>query len=184
MRTGPAVPLVMVVALTTGCLSQIIPAHESMDEAALPAALAARSFEGPAFTQFTTAPFESALKPGAFVSLFVSREAVAAYSAVKADVAAAMNAAAAAPPPFPVGAMIVRAISDAAGKRTGLTVMVKREPGYFPEGGDFFFAVTDLAGRAVMGEDGVEWGRLDSCGDCHRTRASSGYLFGMPHPAK
>lgn len=174
----------MVVALlsSSGCLSQIVPEHEPMDEPDLPSRLAARVFEGPGFMLLNPKPFESGLKPGSFVSLFVSREAVAAYSAIKADVAAAMNAAAAAPPPFPIGAMVVRAISDAAGKRTGLTVMIKRERGYFPEGGDFFFAVTDLAGHAVPDDNGEpQWGRVAACGDCHRTRASTGFLFGMPH---
>jgi hypothetical protein len=75
--------------------------------------------------------------------------------------------------------LIVRAVTDASGNPTRLTLMVKREPGYFPEAGDFFFAATDLAGRALTGSDGHEWGALASCGSCHHTRAQAGFLFGV-----
>lgn len=162
-------------SLTTGCLGQIIPEHTPMEEPELHAMLAQSSFEGATFAKLNAKPFASTLKAGAWVTMFVSRDAAAAYDAVSPDGSGPT------PPPFPVGGIAVRAISDASGARTGLTVMVKREPGYFPEAGDFFFAVTDLAGAPVEGVDGTEWGRLKSCGDCHRTRASQGYLFGMPH---
>jgi hypothetical protein len=166
--------LVLLSSLSSGCLAQIIPEHEHAGEtdAALQSMLASGSFRTAGFARINQAPFESGLVPDQMVSMFVSTDAAAAYQAVSPD----SNQAGA---PFPVGGVIVRAATDTHGGFAALTMMVKRESGYYPESGDFMFAVTDAQGKPVTGDDGVEWGPLKSCGSCHHARASSGYLFGV-----
>ncbi|MDB4966303.1 MAG: hypothetical protein JWN44_1992 [Myxococcales bacterium] len=178
MRCGRLVLLLTIVNVNAGCLDQIVPLHERVEEPQVQRMLSQRTFEGSGFLPVGQAAFDSDLEPDKKVTMFVSRAAVAAYSAVSPEADATSG------PAFPIGGVIVRDVSDASGAPTGLTVMVKREPGYFPEAGDFFFGVTDLAGVPVNGEDGVEWGALASCATCHHTRAAAGYLFGVPQSAR
>jgi hypothetical protein len=173
MRLRSFLFAVGIASVDAGCLGQIIPAHETAEEPRVQLVLSQHSFQGAGFSRVGRAAFDSVLEPAKKVTMFVSREAAAAYAAVRPEEASAAG------PSFPVGGVIVRYVTDPAGAPTGLTVMVKREPGYYPESGDFFFGVTDLEGVPVEGEDGVEWGRLASCGSCHHTRASAGYLFGV-----
>jgi len=168
----------IVAAVSGGCLDQVIPEHQTMEEAALPMMLAQRGFQGSGYVQVGQSGFDSTLEPNASVTMFVSQSASAAYAGVFPDADKATG------PAFPVGGVIVRYPTDATNHPTGLTVMVKREAGYFPEAGDFFFGVTDLDGNPVSGEDGVEWGALKSCGTCHHTRADAGFLVGVPRTAR
>jgi hypothetical protein len=164
----------IVAAVNAGCLDQIIPEHQTMEEAGVRQMLVQRGFQATGYVQVGRAGFDSTLEPNANVTMFVSQSAAAAYAAVSPESETTSG------PSFPVGGVIVRYPTDAANHPTGLTVMVKREVGYFPEAGDFFFGVTDLQGNPVNGEDGVEWGALPSCGSCHHTRAGAGFLFGVP----
>lgn len=171
----------LVALFATGCLSQIIPEHEPAAAAAEPQVqqmLANKSYESTGFTRVSREAFPSTLEPGKLVTMFVTSNAAAAYTAVSPDSETTTG------PAFPVGGTIVRAVVDAKGTAVGYAVMIKREAGYFPEAGDFFFGVTDLAGNPQPGEDGVEWGALPSCGGCHHTRAGAGYLFGVPKDAR
>ena len=59
-------------------------------------------------------------------------------------------------------------------------LLVKHEPGYFPDVGDFAFGVTTPDGTPVNADDGTPiWGKVADCAQCHETRASSGFLFGV-----
>jgi hypothetical protein len=158
----------------SGCLSQIIPAHEPAvrEEPALQTMLQQGGFLGAGFVKIDRAPFPSELEPGRMVEMYVSANAAAAYQSVTPDGGSGGAG-------FPVGGTIVRAVSD-GGALAALSVMVKREAGYFPAVGDFFFGVSDVDGNPMSDDEhGLLWGKLGFCADCHETRASSGFLFGV-----
>jgi hypothetical protein len=76
--------------------------------------------------------------------------------------------------------MIVRTSSDSDGTLQALTFMVKHQPGYFPEVGDFLFGVSSPDGTpAVDAVGGAEWGKLTDCATCHEQRSGTGFLFGV-----
>ena len=67
-------------------------------------------------------------------------------------------------PKFPVGSMVVK---EKHGKPDStspevLTAMIKREAGYYPEGGDWEYLVLDGAASKI-----VERGKLTRCSGCH-----------------
>lgn len=157
-----------------GCLSQVIPEHEpaASDEPQIRTLLAQHGFQSDGFVQVNRAPYDSNLEPGHKVTMFVSADAADAYLALSPDEDKAG-------PPFPVGGIVVRAASTPDGQLAALTVMVKRELGYFPESGDFFFGVTDVHGTPQNDDHGPLWGALTECGQCHATRAKAGFLFGV-----
>jgi hypothetical protein len=143
------------------------------DEKQLLGALATGGYRGWGWVQMNTTPFQSQLAPSAHVTMYVSTDAAAAYEAVTPDNPATTG------PEFPVGGVIVREASDASGAVTLLTAMVKREAGYFPAVGDFFFGVSDPSGNPVTEEGALMWGKLDECASCHEGRAAAGFLFGV-----
>lgn len=159
---------------TSGCLSQVIPEHEpaASDEPELRSMLAQHGFESSAFVQVNHAPYTSTLEPEHKVTMFVSADAANAYMALTPENDTPG-------PAFPVGGIVVRVAESPDGTPLALTVMVKREAGYFPEGGDFFFGVTDMQGTPKSDEHGPLWGPLGECGQCHATRAKTGFLFGV-----
>ena len=68
-------------------------------------------------------------------------------------------------PKFPVGSMIVKeklGSPDSTSPEV-LTAMIKREPGYNPESGDWEFLVLDGAASKV-----IERGKLTRCSGCHQ----------------
>jgi hypothetical protein len=87
---------------------------------------------------------------------------------------------AAADPRFPRGSVLVKKKYYTDGStppREGdapslYTVMIKREPGYNPDCGDWEFAVVAGDGREVQAR-----GRLESCMACHESRAQSDFVF-------
>jgi hypothetical protein len=161
--------------LASGCLSSIIPDHApaTTDDHTVELMLQRRDFLGPGFVRVSAKPFASDLEAGRFVEMYVSTDAAAAYKAVTPDHDGKG-------PDFPVGGMVVRTSSDAAGTLQALTFMVKHEPGYFDEVGDFAFGVTTPDGTPVNADDGTPiWGKVADCAQCHETRASSGFLFGV-----
>jgi hypothetical protein len=157
-----------------GCLSQVVPAHEpaASEEPAIRSLLAQHGFQSSGFVQVNRAPYVSNLDPEHDVTMFVSADAADAYTALTPENDTPG-------PPFPVGGIVVRVASDPDGALAALTVMVKREAGYFPESGDFFFGVTDVSGTPESDEHGPLWGALGECGQCHATRAKAGFLFGV-----
>lgn len=75
------------------------------------------------------------------------------------------------PSPPPAGALLVQTLREAPGSSpVELWVMEKRETGFFPEGGDFLYA--------VLREDGTvkTAGRLQLCARCH-AEAPADFLF-------
>jgi hypothetical protein len=90
----------------------------------------------------------------------VSPEAIATYHEGKA---------------LPTGAVVVKekyAYWDASGPLSGYAVMVKREPGYFPEGGDWEYEYVSL-----VPERKETRGRLANCAACHASAKERDYLF-------
>ena len=86
-------------------------------------------------------------------------------------------------PKFPVGTVIVKeklpAKAETAewkGKRPYpkpelLTVMRKREKGYFPKGGDWEYSVMDGTGQTTL-----KSGKLKACASCHEQYAATDFV--------
>jgi hypothetical protein len=159
-------------AFAIGCMP---PATKVVnDEQQLLGALATGEFRGWGWIQMNETPYQSTLDTSVNVTMFVSSDAAAAYTGVAPDQPTSMG------PEFPVGGTVVRQVSNAKGVVTLLTVMVKRERGYFPAVGDFFFGVADPTGAPVADKSGAQqWGPLTECATCHEGRASAGFLFGV-----
>jgi hypothetical protein len=181
MKTTLRAVLLPGLALLCGCLETVVPPHAAggdgtgnaaQSEPTLFSTLTDVTYRGSSFLQLNQAPYVSTLD-GSFIKMYVSRDAASAYEAVSPDTVTMGS-------PFPVGGIIVREAWDAAGKLKALTAMIKREPGYFADGGDFFFGVLDPAGNIVTENGESLWGPLHTCADCHRQRQSSGFLFGVP----
>lgn len=68
-------------------------------------------------------------------------------------------------PKFPIGSMIVKEKLGSADSTMPevLTAMIKRGPGYYPEGGDWEYLVLDGAASQI-----IERGKLTRCSGCHR----------------
>jgi len=76
-------------------------------------------------------------------------------------------------PRFPVGSLIVKEKLPArdAAEPELLTVMLKREAGYDPEGGDWEYLVLDGRGEEVRAR-----GKLESCRTCHQEVADTDFV--------
>lgn len=76
-------------------------------------------------------------------------------------------------PKFPIGSMIVKEKLGSADstKPEVLTAMIKRGPGYNPEGGDWEYLVLDGAASKI-----VERGKLTRCSGCHRPYESTDFV--------
>lgn len=79
---------------------------------------------------------------------------------------------------YPVGSVIVKEKLAQDGKpglsvnaETGIAGMIKQEPGYSPEHGDWAYFYVESPAAAVSG-------RLDSCIDCHGNAKANDYVFG------
>jgi len=74
---------------------------------------------------------------------------------------------------LPIGASVVKEkYKDGLGTMGAYAVMVKREAGYDPPGGDWEYAYVTLTP-----ERKVTRGRLTKCADCHASAKQSDYLF-------
>ena len=178
MRCASLVRAVLLCATfpLAGCLSLVIPDHAPAppDDATVEQMLAQRDFMGESFVRINHAPFSSDLESDRVVTMYVNAAAAAAYQGVTPDADSSTG------PAFPVGGMIVRTTTDTSGTLQALTFMVKHEPGYFPEVGDFEFGVTDPNGKPALDTDGsTMMGKLGECASCHEQRADSGFLFGV-----
>jgi len=78
---------------------------------------------------------------------------------------------------FPVGAVLVKKHSESTGAPGPLFAMVKRDPGFFPAGGDWEFVVTDKDGWLE------DRGPLVACARCH-AEATADWVFGLPADAR
>ncbi|MFN3652644.1 MAG: cytochrome P460 family protein [Armatimonadota bacterium] len=76
-------------------------------------------------------------------------------------------------PVFPRGSLLVKEKLSTADSRAPelLTVMRKREKGYFPAGGDWEYLVLDGSGSKIE-----ERGRLKRCASCHAQWKETGFV--------
>lgn len=73
----------------------------------------------------------------------------------------------------PEETVIVREFKSPA----SFTVMVKGPKGFFPEGGDFYYALLDEEGEAV----GAPEKTMEDCASCHKDfRSQQAFMFGVP----
>lgn len=79
---------------------------------------------------------------------------------------------------LPQGSVVVQKHTERLGGAAGpLFAMVKREPGYYPAGGDWEYVVTLADGRLE------DRGQLGQCARCH-AEGTSGWLFGLARNAR
>ena len=76
-------------------------------------------------------------------------------------------------PKFPVGSMIVKEKLGSPDSTTPevLTAMIKREPGYNPESGDWEYLVLDGPASKI-----VQQGKLARCSGCHQAYKQSDFV--------
>ena len=77
---------------------------------------------------------------------------------------------------FPIGSLLVEAHRDASAAGP-IFAMVKRDPGYFPDGGDWEYVVTDAEGWIE------DRGALALCARCH-AEAKADWVFSLPADVK
>lgn len=77
-------------------------------------------------------------------------------------------------PRFPVGTVIVKEKHATEKSKTPelLTVMIKRDKGFNPEGGDWEYLVADGTASEVS-----DRGKLSTCMACHEERKAKDYVF-------
>ncbi|MEM9491561.1 MAG: hypothetical protein AAGC55_20620 [Myxococcota bacterium] len=126
------------------------------------------------FWRVNAEPYPSELTAGNLIDVYLPPEELTDYGAIDPERSGSGAT-------VPEATTLVRVVMDDALTPQSLTFMIKGPPGYFPGGGDFFYAVTDLDGTVVVGNDGRrQSGRLKSCAQCHADRADDGWLFGVP----
>lgn len=76
-------------------------------------------------------------------------------------------------PHFPQGSIVVKEKLTTSKSTTPelLTVMVKREPGYNPNSGDWEYMVFDGSGKRVQAR-----GKLENCQSCHMSDQDTDYV--------
>jgi hypothetical protein len=98
--------------------------------------------------------------------VFASPDAAATYAALSPSTR------------FSVGAVLVKKHSEKDARAPGpLFVMAKREPGFFPSGGDWEYLVADSDGWVE------DRGPLVACARCH-AEANADWVFGLPADAR
>ena len=60
---------------------------------------------------------------------------------------------------------------------SSLTFMIKREPGYDPEGGDWQYIQSDVKGAVAVDGRMKDDGLYKLCGECHENMAERDYVF-------
>ena len=130
--------------------------------------------DSPAFVRLNDAPYPTALGTGADINVYVSTNGYVPYATITPDTSGSNVV-------VPEGTLIVREVLEPSGAIKTLTLLYKGPKGYNPELGDFWFGVTDSAGKPVLDTAGApKTGRLSECFSCHIPRATDGYLFGVP----
>jgi len=118
------------------------------------------------WTKVNGQTFPSKSHQKVMVDVYVSKEHADAYAALQGS--------------MPVGMALVKAqYADDGGQKgaaKNLTVMVKMEPGFDPEHGDWYYGVYSFDGKKAMLE-GKSDGKTAMCVNCHDT-ADVDYVFG------
>jgi hypothetical protein len=179
-RRTLALEVVAVAALGAGgCLDRVVPepswAERAPDEAALSALLVERQYRGAGFVRLDRWAYRSTMNPDDIIHVYVGSAAAALYGQLTPDVAPSVDMR------FPVGGVVVREVIDARGEVTQLTLAARLQAGFYPDGGDLFYATTDAGGTPLPAADGshLQWGRLAECTACHALRAHQSFLFGV-----
>jgi hypothetical protein len=138
------------------------------------ASVANEAYEtSPDYAHATRTPYPSTAAAGASIDEWVTASAWAEYAKIN-PLAPGSGA------KVPVGTVIVRAVINAAGTTTKLTLMAKGPPGYNPDIGDWWFGETDPYGAPLKSDAGALTGRMTECYSCHLPRANDDFLFGVP----
>jgi hypothetical protein len=126
------------------------------------------------FRRVNRVPFTTELGGGNLIDVWVSAHAANEYARVLLDGAGSGVT-------LPVGTVIVREVLDENREIQTLTLMIKNQKGYYPEGGDYWYGVADPDGTIRTDDAGnLVMGKLDACGSCHATRPDDDFLFGIP----
>jgi len=136
------------------------------------------AYQGSArFRHVSRGPYASTAVAGSLIDVWVSTEAFDEYATI-APGAVGSGAS------LPLGAVIVRAVSDASGAVQKLTVMRRGPAGVDPSLDDWWFAETDATGVPIIADGGALVGPMPACATCHLGRADDDYLFGVPLDAR
>ena len=121
------------------------------------------------FERINSVAYPTALNTVDLINVYVNKEDAGAFRQIDTD---SDNSGVHLQP----GATIVRELVGEAGEVKALTLMIKGDTGYFPNAGDYYFAVVDSAGTEFVND--VHGARTD-CASCHLDRAGDDYLFGV-----
>jgi hypothetical protein len=166
--------------LLTGCLNQVVPIHSQAEsvpsDSMVQQILATQSYKGPDFVRVNKDPYKSGIVEAdpVFVNVYVTAGDAPEYEAEDPGVKKTNMT-------VPAGMVVVREVQDSGGTTQKLTVMVRHEDGWFPNGGDFLYGVTDLQGHPIPDSSGTaQWGQLSACTPCHLGREGDAWVFGVP----
>ncbi len=183
MSSPVRVSLVALAALAGGCtVGSVLPegpdggpggADTALDTEVM-AAVQNDGFRQSGFAQINRAAYLTQLDTGEQINLYVSTGAVPLYRQIHPETTGSGVT-------LPVGTIIVREVLDGA-SRSKLTIMAKGMPGYFPGGGDWYYAAVAPDGSDFLTDDGgaAIHGASADCNTCHTDRSGDGFLFGVP----
>jgi hypothetical protein len=146
----------------------------TVDEAAILASVANGAYRNSAqFLPMNGDAYPSAAAAGSSVNVWVSWSDFTDYSKIAPE---NKGSGATVQP----GTLIIREVLDATGAVTKVTLMMKGPVGYNPDLDDFWWGVTAPDGTPMVDNGVKQLGKLQQCYSCHLTRATDGYLFGVP----
>ncbi len=176
-------PLVALAALTGGCsVGSVLEAGpdggggnaDSTLDSEVMAAVHDDAFRQSGFVQVNSSAYLTSLDTGEEINLYINASAADLYRKIHPELTGSGVT-------LPVGTIIVREVLNGT-TRSKLTVMAHGGPGYFPAGGDWYYAAISSDGSDFLtGDDGASiHGASASCNTCHTDRSGDGFLFGVP----
>lgn len=124
------------------------------------------------YKKINQSPYQSDVATDKFIEVYVSSEGADDFATIDPDTRGIGSE-------VDTGTAIIREMwTPSENALQQFTAMVKMEAGYYPEGGDFAYAVIDIDGEVIRG------GKLEDCAVCHTLRSSDGFLFGVPELEK
>ena len=128
----------------------------------------------PSFIRVNRDPYPTELSATDLIDVYISGDDARDFWQVDPESSAPAQG-------LPEAAVIVRVVMDPQLNPSKLTFMIKGPPGFFPGGGDYYYAVTGLDGTIALSDTGEpQAGAIEVCGSCHAQRANSDFLFGVP----
>jgi hypothetical protein len=116
-------------------------------------------------------PYASALSPDTDIDVYIDSPNAKSFFFIDPDFEGSKKE-------VDKGSIIIREVWNKQNELDKYTAMIKMEPGYYPEGGDFAYVVMSHDGTVLKG------GKLDECVVCHESRSQDGFLFGVPEKIK